>query len=239
MTNNESMTKPFRVSIEGNVGSGKSTLMNYFSHFPQVDARPEPIEEWRSVQGHNLLMLTYENPQQWNFPFQHYVQLSRLNLQTKPSSKPVQIIERSLQNNRFCFVEMAHSSGLLSDPNYIALCEWYDWIEKHIDIELDLIVYLRSTPKVVYERMQKRNRPEEKNVPLEYLTKIHQAYEKWLLGQNPEYLPAPVFVLNVDKELKAVNLMYKIVEQYIFGQKLLPMKGYVGEFEVNKIDCSC
>ena len=61
----------------------------------------EPINEWRNVQGHNLLMLTYADPKRWNFTFQHYVQLSRLNLQSKKSEKAIQIFERSLQNNRW------------------------------------------------------------------------------------------------------------------------------------------
>lgn len=30
---------PLKVSIEGNIGCGKSTLINYFKNFPDVDAR--------------------------------------------------------------------------------------------------------------------------------------------------------------------------------------------------------
>lgn len=40
---------------------------------------------------------------------------------------------------RFCFVELAHTNGLLAEPDYIALCEWYNWIESYMDISLDLI----------------------------------------------------------------------------------------------------
>lgn len=32
--------KPFRVAIEGNVGSGKSTLIKYFENFNDVEANP-------------------------------------------------------------------------------------------------------------------------------------------------------------------------------------------------------
>lgn len=34
------LKKPFRVAIEGNVGSGKSTLIKYFETFKNVDAHP-------------------------------------------------------------------------------------------------------------------------------------------------------------------------------------------------------
>lgn len=32
--------KPFRVAIEGNVGSGKSTLIKYFEKFKEVETNP-------------------------------------------------------------------------------------------------------------------------------------------------------------------------------------------------------
>lgn len=40
---------------------------------------------------------------------------------------------------RFCFIQSAYESGLLADPDYTALCQWYDWIEHNLDIGLDLI----------------------------------------------------------------------------------------------------
>uniref|UniRef100_A0A8D8LYR0 Deoxynucleoside kinase n=1 Tax=Cacopsylla melanoneura TaxID=428564 RepID=A0A8D8LYR0_9HEMI len=196
--------RPFRVSIEGNIGSGKSTLLKYFEKFSDVDACAEPVDEWRNVHGHNLLHLTYSDPKRWNFTFQHYVQLTRLQMQTKLTEKKVQLFERSLQNNRYCFVEMARSKGFLSQHEFLAQCEWYDWIENNMDIGLDLIVYLRSCPKTVHERMLKRNRPEENCVPLEYLESLHKSYEHWL-SANP---PAPVLVLDVNQDLGQVQSLY-------------------------------
>lgn len=40
---------------------------------------------------------------------------------------------------RFCFIQSAYESGLLADPDYTALCQWYNWIEQNLDIGLDLI----------------------------------------------------------------------------------------------------
>lgn len=33
----ETIVKPFRVSVEGNIGAGKSTFINHFGIFPDVD----------------------------------------------------------------------------------------------------------------------------------------------------------------------------------------------------------
>ncbi|KAI5739921.1 hypothetical protein M8J77_025013 [Diaphorina citri] len=210
--------RPFRVSIEGNIGSGKSTLLKYFEKFSDVDTCVEPVEEWRNVNGHNLLHLTYSDPMRWNFSFQHYVQLTRLQMQTKVTDKKVQLFERSLQNNRFCFVEMARAKGFLSKQEFLAMSEWYDWVENNMDIGLDLIVYLRSCPKTVHERMLKRNRPEENCVPLDYLQSLHESYEHWL-STNP---PAPVLVLDVNQDLGHVENLYTLNAPYILGQSPPP-----------------
>ena len=41
--------------------------------------------------------------------------------------------------NRFCFLEIGKKMGAISPPEYAVLTEWYDWIEKKMDIDLDLI----------------------------------------------------------------------------------------------------
>ena len=51
-TNNENVkekynqTRPFVVSIEGNIGSGKSTMINYFKDFKDIQIHPEPVGKW-------------------------------------------------------------------------------------------------------------------------------------------------------------------------------------------------
>lgn len=56
----DKQSKPFTVVVEGNIGSGKTTLLNYFSKFSDVEVLQEPVEKWRDVQGHNLLVCRYK-----------------------------------------------------------------------------------------------------------------------------------------------------------------------------------
>ena len=71
------------------------------------------LSYWQ-LKGHNLLGKLYEDPKRWSFQFQSYVQLTRLQLLKKQTDCSVKIIERSIQNNRFCFLENARREGSLS-----------------------------------------------------------------------------------------------------------------------------
>ncbi|CAK1596557.1 unnamed protein product [Parnassius mnemosyne] len=197
--------RPFRVSIEGNIGSGKSTCIKYFDKYHNVEKHAEPIQEWRNVSGHNLLGLLYSDMNEWSFAFQHYVHLSRLKIQTSPPSNPditVKMFERSVQNSRHCFVENAKKQNFLQDSEYEVLAKWFDYTEKTLDISLDLIVYLRTTPQVVWERMMKRGRAEESEVPLDYLQQVHDSYENWL---NSPDVGCEVLTIDADRSIDCVK----------------------------------
>lgn len=73
-------------------------------------------------------------------------------------------MERSLHSARYCFVENLHRSGKLAESEYGVLCEWFKFLttSPKIDLGVDLIVYLRTTPEVAWQRVKARARSEEK-----------------------------------------------------------------------------
>lgn len=77
--------------------------------------------------------------------------------------------------------------------------------------------------------MLQRNRPEESTVSLDYLTDLHKQYEKWLMECDSNSLPAPVVVLDVDKDLQEVTMMYSHLKEYLLERKSISM----GRFEIN------
>ncbi|KAK2701996.1 deoxynucleoside kinase-like isoform X3 [Artemia franciscana] len=204
------------VSVEGNVGSGKSSLLNYFQQFSSVvETIQEPVETWRNVGGHNMLKLFYENQEKYAFAFQSLVQLTRLDIHTRSSTTPVKMIERSLQNNRYCFVENSHKNKAIGDVEYNLLSTWYDWMEDHMNIKLDLIVYLRSSPEVAMKRIYQRGRPEEQTIPMTYIQQIHDVYEKWLVeGQAKLPLP-PVVTLDANLPHEEIISEYERCKKFI------------------------
>lgn len=214
--------RPFRVSIEGNIGAGKSTCIEYFKKVPQIETHAEPLEWWRNLNGDNLLELVYKDIDKWISVFQSYVMLTRLKVQTGQPVKTdttVQMFERSVQNNRYCFLENAYRKGSLKSADYAVLDEWYRWIRENVDINLDLIVYLRTTPQVVYERVRERKRTEEQGITLEYLENLHNSHERWLMSDDVRFNTVPVLVLDGDKPLEEMEKQYKQHLSIIMGNK--------------------
>jgi ABC-type polar amino acid transport system ATPase subunit len=44
----DSVKKPFVVSVEGNIGSGKSTMLDFYCQLEDVQLHPEPVEKWQA-----------------------------------------------------------------------------------------------------------------------------------------------------------------------------------------------
>lgn len=85
---------------------------------------------------------------------------------------------------RFCFVENMYRNGSLEQGMYNTLQEWYKFIGESIHVQADLIIYLRTSPEVVFQRMRERARSEESCVPLKYLQELHELHEDWLIHQR-------------------------------------------------------
>ncbi|XP_067002408.1 deoxynucleoside kinase-like [Anabrus simplex] len=211
--------RPFTVFVEGNIGSGKTTFLNHFKDY-NVLLLSEPVERWRNVDGHNLLALLYEDPTKWALTFQTYVQLTMTDLHTRRSSHPVKLMERSIFSARYCFVENLYRSKVMPSADFTVLDEWFKWITSHMDVGGDLIVYLRTKPEVVYERMKSRAREEESCVPLEYLQKLHELHEEWLYHRTHFTCSAPVLILDANKSQNEMKDEYCKIESRILHHNL-------------------
>lgn len=84
----------------------------------------------------------------------------------------------------------------------------------------DLIVYLRTSPETALERVQARNRAEELGVSSEYLSRLHDAHEIWLVHSTQQALLGNkcvrVVVVNVDKPLCHLQPEVEMVTNEIF-----------------------
>ncbi|XP_032086309.1 thymidine kinase 2, mitochondrial isoform X2 [Thamnophis elegans] len=197
------------ICIEGNIASGKTTCLDYFAKNTGIEVLTEPVSKWRNVRGHNPLGLMYQDATRWGMTLQTYVQLTMLDQHTKPMISPIRMMERSIHSAKYIFVENLYRSGKMPEVDYVILTEWFDWIIKNMDVSVDLIVYLQTSPGMCYQRLKRRCRQEEKVIPMEYLEAIHQLYEDWLIKQSLFKVPSPVLVLQADDDLQEMMEKYE------------------------------
>ncbi len=196
--------------IEGNIGAGKSTFLKMLKQYLNIQAVIEPHEQWQDVgDGHNLLEQFYQDPKRWAYTFQSYAFVSRvMNQQAHARINPyaIQVLERSVFSDRYCFAYNCYELGYMNALEWKLYKEWFSWLVDTYMSRPDGFIYLRTKPAICYERLQKRNRHEEATVSLDYIARIHDKHEKWLIEKEGVPLvlkEVPVLVLNCDPEFES------------------------------------
>ena len=124
-------------SIEGNIGAGKSTLIELLKDKLVNDENiifvSEPLDMWQNIQdnnGVNMLTKFYENQDKYAFPFQVMAFATRLlkmknEMKKKPKAKII-ICERSLEADYNIFAKMLHDDGKIETINYNVYLQFYE-----------------------------------------------------------------------------------------------------------------
>jgi deoxyadenosine/deoxycytidine kinase len=224
------MRRPYIVSIEGNIGSGKTTLIhelekklaNMTSGKKYIFLR-EPLDIWNSIKdsksGENILQKYYKEPTQYALSFQIMAYMTfhqRLVDAIKDADEDTVIIcERSMESSRNIFAKMLHEQGVIDDVNYQILEMFYEKMEL---IPVDVIVYLDTDVRTSSERIKQRNRKGEENISPEYLEKCNDYYEKWLLSMtsNLNVKPVPMLMLENTDNWDAINRIESFIQCYCY-----------------------
>ncbi len=178
-------------TIEGNIGSGKSTFVQKLGE--QTDGETiiflqEPVKTWQGIQdtnGVSILQKFYEDQERYGFTFQMMAYISRLALlkETVEKNPHANIItERSLFTDRYVFAQMLYDSGKIQDIEYTIYLKWFDTFVREYPIYG--VIYLRTSPEICFQRVEKRARSGESTVSLEYLTMCNNYHEKWLKNEK-------------------------------------------------------
>ena len=198
--------RPFVVSIEGNIGSGKSTVMGFLKKF-STDANirllDEPIESWKNIptpdgKTVNLFQLMYEDPKTYGFQFQLYNITTMMENHEKARELchnsnsrqvPISILERSLASSVNIFTPILFENGHI---NSLQAAIFQRHVQTLLRVcstsyrpEVDLILYVKTDPGNLYQRIVSRGRAEEQgHVSSDYLRLLHEKHESWLLGKK-------------------------------------------------------
>ena len=191
-------------SIEGNIGSGKSTLVKKLKEtvtnleYIPVIYLPEPVAVWESIKdnnGKNIIEKYYENQKKYAFSFQMMAYITRIHQLKeilKNNENAIIICERSVFTDKEIFAKMLHDDGKIEDVEYNIYCKWfYEFVK---DIPVAGLIYVQTNPEKCESRVHKRNRKGEV-IPLDYLQNCHNYHENWL---NNEDLPILTLDGNID-----------------------------------------
>ena len=98
--------------------------------------------------------------------------------------------------------------------------EWFGWlIEEFKCIIPDYYIYLKAKPEVSFSRIQKRTRAEESTIPIEYIERVSNKHDEWLLSDeisNKEVILADEdFVYNIDNRNRMIDKISNIIDQHM------------------------
>jgi len=212
------------ISIEGNIGVGKSTFTTLLNNKIENSLLvPEPVDIWLNIKDKNtnMLKLFYNDIDRWAYTFQNMAYITRSMLIEDTIKKNIDsdktiFLDRSLGTDRNVFEKMLYDDKKISEIEHQCYDLWCNFYDKYVRSNIkNKTIYLRCDPLVSFERIQKRGRNEEKNINNEYLEKLHIYHDRWLLN-NPHVLVLDCnkdFEFNIDYQNDLINQVKKYVEE--------------------------
>jgi deoxyadenosine/deoxycytidine kinase len=189
------------ISIEGNIGSGKSRLINslrqneeIYNKFTRI--HPEPVSEWN---GELNDFYNASDKSKYAFPLIMRIFLSQIKM---TSTNFVHLLtERCSLSSVGIFSKLKVDENLITPTEYKIHKDYYNLINK----DPTHFIYLKATPETCYSRIL--NRKDNIPVSIEYLDKIQKYHE--------------FFFKNININIKIINSeqspeqVLKEVTQYI------------------------
>ncbi len=177
---------PRYIAIEGPIGVGKSSLAKILA---QKYASRLVKEE---VAGNPFLERFYENPRKFAFQTQLFFLLSRYRQQRELAQGD--LFEAGLVCDYILAKDKIFALINLEDDE-VSL---YESIYKLLVSTLpkpDLVIYLQARPEVLLSRVRKRGIVYERNISLDYLRTLSDAYNEYFFHYNE----TPLLVVNTSE----------------------------------------
>jgi len=177
------------IAVAGNIGSGKTTLTEALAkHYKWTP-------HFEEVQENPYLDDFYNEMQRWSFNLQIYFLNSRFKqvVEIRNSGKDI-IQDRTIYEDAFIFAPNLHAMGLMNSRDFDNYMDLFGLMESFIQPP-DVLIYLRGSISTLVGQIQKRGRPYESNIRLDYLNRLNERYEAWISG----YDKGKLIIVDVDK----------------------------------------
>ncbi len=183
------------IAISGNIGSGKTSLVEMLSSRLGYEPFFERIDN-------PYLDSFYQDMARWSFNLQMSV-LSKKTLQVKEimDSKNDIIQDRTIFEEAYVFVRNLNRMGLMSTQDYELYMTFFDLLAAGIR-RPDIIVYLKASIPTLISQIRRRGREYEMGIQPEYLEGLNELYDDWIDGYDGRVIIVDVdrcdFVLSAD-----------------------------------------
>lgn len=183
--------------IEANIAAGKTTLIKELRN-KSFAVHEEPLTVWKEryveKDGTNILGLFYDDMARWSFQFEVMAFVTRIEELRKAlqSEQPVVFVERSIFIDYHVFAPNLLEQGKMKDIEWKIYEDWYKLAVEGIllpmlsSVNVEFI-YIDTDPRICWERKSKRDRKEEKPMPLEYLIQLDKRHKDWLFDVDFPY----------------------------------------------------
>ncbi len=204
------------VTIEGNIGAGKTTLAHLLSKHYNARLILEQFAD------NPFLAKFYENPKQNAFPLElffmaeRYKQLKEL-LHTQDLFQNITISD-------YLFTKcLLFAKVNLPDEEFMLYQRLFEIIQQQL-VQPDILIYLHAPVSTLQASIRKRGRPYEQSIPDTYLFSIQQTYTHYIKQHNIKTLfvdASNADFLGNEKHLKVIT--EALEKDYEGGQHFLTL----------------
>ena len=164
------------ITIEGNIGVGKTTLANILAQ--KMNARLV-LEEFAE---NPFLPKFYEKPDQYAFPLELFFMAERYK-QLKDLLHTNDLFQ-SITISDYLFTKcLLFAKVNLQSEEFRLYQKLFDIIHQQL-VHPDILVYLHAPVKKLQENIRKRKREYEQSIPDDYLFSIQETYTSYIKQHN-------------------------------------------------------
>ncbi len=177
--------KPRYITIEGPIGVGKSSLASLLAEELSARLLLEDVEE------NPFLKRFYESREEYAFQAQIFFLLSRYRRQAMLGQQ--ELFQDYTISDYLFDKDRIFAQINLSDDE-LALYEQIYALLDHRIVRPDLVIFLQASPRTLLARIKKRGKDYEKEIDLDYLGRLSEAYDDYFFHFNLTSL----LVINTD-----------------------------------------
>jgi deoxyadenosine/deoxycytidine kinase len=188
------------IAIAGNMGAGKSTLVEFLANNYGVVPFYEPNDE------NPYLADFYKDMKRWAFQSQLYFLSNKFRLhQALDRQTGVVALDRTIFEDAEVFANALHQMRKISTRDWQTYQGLYRAILDAIQPP-DLMIYLRCSMRTLRQRISLRGRKMEQGISPAYLKRLERLYEEWIRSWDR----SEVLILETDRLDYIHDLVYRL-----------------------------